>query len=276
MGGDLVGCEFRPTSWQERYLTPFALRRAALTVCWSRNLRQMVAPMTRPGAPTAVVVGGVDRRVFRPGSTAGLRESLGLGPEDFVVFSPRIFRPLYNIDIIVRAFSAVVERVPRARLVLVKHHASESPDYTRKVESLLDDLSLRSVTRLLTEIPNPEMARYYRAADCTVSIPDTDGTPMTVLESMACGTPVVIQDLPEYDPLVFIDGWTVLKVPARQPGALAHALIRLAQEPSTRTTLREQGPATAAAHADYFAEMARLESLYRDVLRSAEGRRRRR
>lgn len=266
MGGDLVGCEFRPATRRERYLTPFTLRRSDLAVCWSRNLLRIVSPMLRTGAVGDVVVGGVDLDVFGPGGAPALRESLGLEPDDFVILSPRIFRPLYNIDIVVKAFASVLRRLPRARLLLVKHHAVLSPEYTQQIEGLLDELAVRQSTRLISEIPNAEMPRYYRAADCTVSIPDTDGTPMTVLESMACGTPVIVQDLPEYDPSLFVDEETVLKVPPRDSEALGRAMFRLAFEPAVRDTLRRRGPAVATAHASYHSEMARLERLYRDVL----------
>lgn len=266
MGGDIMGGQFLPTSRRERYLTPFTLRRADLAVCWSQSLLQVVSPMLRPGADADVVVGGVDRNRFSPGSAPELRESLDLNAKDFVVLSPRIFRPLYNIETIVRAFAVVVDRLPRARLLLVKHHASQHPAYTRMIEALLDRLDLRPAVRLLDEIPNALMPLYYRAANCTVSIPDTDGTPMTALESMACGTPVVIQDIPDYDPQIFIDKETVIRVPVRQPAALAGALLRLAHDADLRERLWRQGPSVTARHADYHSEMARLERLYRTLI----------
>lgn len=264
-GGDIVGTEFHPTSLRERFLTPFVLRKTDLAVCWSQNLRRIISPMLRPDVPAAVVLGGIDTSLFAAGVDQP-RASLGWDPDEFVIFSPRLFRPLSNIETIVRAFASVLRELPRARLVLVKHRASDYPAYTRKIDALIDDLSLRSRVRLLPGVPNAEMPQYYRASDCTVSIPDTDGTPMTALESMACGTPVVIQDLPDYDPTIFVDGETALKVPPREPEALARALLRLALEPAFRETLRRRGPDVAAAHADYFSEMARLEGLYRELV----------
>ena len=90
---------------------------------------------------------------------------------------------------------------------------------------------------------------------------------MSVLESMACGTPAVIQDLPEYDPTVFVHEQTVLKFSPRHPEALARALLRLAHDSALRETLGSQGPAVAREHADYNSEMARLETLYRSVIK---------
>ena len=36
------------------------------------------------------------------------------------------------------------------------------------------------------------MAKFYNAADCTINISDAEGFGLSVLESLACGTPVIV------------------------------------------------------------------------------------
>jgi len=43
---------------------------------------------------------------------------------------------------------------------------------------------------------------------------------MTVMESFAIGTPAVIGDLPDYDPEIFVDGETVIRVRLGMPRRL--------------------------------------------------------
>lgn len=267
MGGDVVGTRWSPRSRREQLLTPFTLSRTQLVVCWSANIRQLVRPMLPAGAQCEVVVGGVDRKLFyRRDAAARLREQLGLGGDAFVILSPRLLWPLYNIDTIVRSMPLILESVPQARLLLVRYKADQHPDYCRRIDRLLDELGIRSCVRVVPSIPNAEMPCYYSASDCTLSVPDSDGTPMTIMESLACETPVVINDILDYDPEWFVDFRTVLRVAPRDPTALGRAVVRLASDPDLREGLRVHGLEVVARHANYETEMGRLEELYRELV----------
>ena len=41
------------------------------------------------------------------------------------------------------------------------------------------------------KVPPDHMAKFYNAADCTINISDAEGFGLSVLESLACGTPVI-------------------------------------------------------------------------------------
>jgi L-malate glycosyltransferase len=135
----------------------------------------------------------------------------------------------------------------------------------RLVEGDIERLSLRDYVKLVPSLPNDQMPAYLSAADCVASIPDTDGTPMTVMEAFACETPCVVHDLPDYDPELFQDSQTVLRAPLRDPQGLANAVVRLIREPELRETLVRNGLATVKERASYQVEMHRLEELYRRV-----------
>jgi glycosyltransferase involved in cell wall biosynthesis len=267
-GGDVLGTSWRPRSIAERLLSPFALRRADLVLCWSKNLARVVLPLLRADSPVEVLVGGVDQTIFtRQDDVLAVRRRLGLEPGDFVILSPRLFWPRQNIETIVRALPEVLSRQPRARLVLIKYRADAYPEHEAQVERLIDDLGVRDAVRSLPQIPNREMPTYYSAADCTVSIPSTDGTPMTVMESLACGTPAVIGDLDDYDPEIFVHGQTVVRVPVADEAGLAAGILALATSRELRERIAHLGRQMAAQRADYQAEMSRLERLYGQLVR---------
>jgi glycosyltransferase involved in cell wall biosynthesis len=266
MGGDIVGGRWNPGSRREALLSAYTLRRAEAVTCWSKGLLDAVRTRVRPGVPTAVISGGVDTTLFRPLETsAEVRRGLDLAPDAFVVLSPRLFWPLYNIHVIVEAFATVRACLPNAVLALLMHRADAYPEYRRSVEDAIDRLGVRGSIRFLPPVPNARMPEYYAAADCTVSVPDTDGTPMTVLESMACATPVVVSDLVEYDDEMFRAGVTVRRVPVRDAAALAAAILDLAERPAERQRLGEAGRETTRSRADYGREMGRLAALYEEV-----------
>jgi glycosyltransferase involved in cell wall biosynthesis len=189
-----------------------------------------------------------------------------LSESDFVVFSPRLFWPRQNIDVVVDGFARLLSYLPRARLLLVKHRAAQNPGYEARIERLMDARGVRPYVRSIDTIPNAEMPMFFSAADVTVSIPDTDGTPMTVMESWACETPVVVQDILDYDPGLFVHEGTVLRIPPRSPEELAAAIVRLARDTVLRERLKQGGIAMVARHADYETEMDRMEQLYEGLV----------
>lgn len=266
-GGDLVGTRWSPATAIERLLTPLTLKHAALVLCWSRNLERIVHEISGPRTRTAVLLGGIDRKTFCPGPPPpGLAATLGIPPGAVVVLSPRLFWPRQNIDTVVRGFAVFREHVEDAVLLLVRYRAEELPEYARTIDALVVDLGLHPHVRMLSTIPNEQMASYYRLASVTVSIPSTDGTPMSVAESLACETPVIVSDLPDYDPELFAGERTVLRIDPRDPRALGEALQRLAADAPLRERLAQTGAALVARSVDQDGEMDRLEAFYRTVI----------
>lgn len=226
-------------------------RLADRIVCDSADL---VAAMVRLGARperTLQINWGVNLDSFSPTSASRqvVRRRLGLedGP---LVLSPRSLKPLYNPRTIVAAFEQVRARIPGAQLAL-KHMATQAPP---ELGSLPDGV------RVVGHVPYAEMADWYRAADVCVSIPDTDSSPRSVWESMACGTPCVVSDLPwaheELRP-----GQDVMMV-AVQATAVADAVIALLEDDGLAGRLAANGRAMVERTRDRDREMERLVELY--------------
>jgi glycosyltransferase involved in cell wall biosynthesis len=185
------------------------------------------------------------------------------------VFSPRICWPHYNIETIVRGFALLRRERKDAVLVLVRYLAERFPDYSRQMDTLIAELGLQEHVRSVPAIPNLEMPDYFRLANATVSIPSADGTPMTAMESLACGTPVVMGDLAAYDPQVFGDGDSVPRVDPQDAADLARVLVRLAQDDQLRSRLVRRGLEIVEQHADEDRELDRMEACYRSLLKSS-------
>lgn len=266
-GGDVRGTTWKPGSLAERLLTPYALKRASLVTCWSPTLKDAVAGMVRATAPCEVILGGVDVDRFRRRDDVGvMRARLGLPEDAFVVLGARLLWPLHNADVLVRAVHIVRREFPQIRLILLRYKAEAFPDYERALRELVAELGVADVVQFLPAQANEDMPRLYSLVSCTASIPNVDGTPMTVMESLACGTPAVVSDLPDYDPELFVDGATVLRVPHQSAEALAAAFLRLSRDGPLRERLGKIGRETVERRVSYESEMGRLEGLYDRVL----------
>lgn len=265
-GGDVCGPGWQPDGTRARILTPFALRHADLITSWSRIMADAVRPYVREGTPIEVIHGGVDLKRFHPGPKPNsLREKLNLPPDAKVVFSPRLMRPLSNIMQIAAAAGLVVQQVPQAHFVFVAPAEERNESYESEVRTILRDVGAADNSRFVGAIPHDEMADYHRLADVTISIPSTDGTPMTVLESMACGTPVVVSDIPDYDRHYIDPGVTVLAAKHDDATAVAGALQKILQEPEFAARLAAEAKRRVEETGSYEAQMSHMDRLYREL-----------
>ena len=110
---------------------------------------------------------------------------------------------------------------------------------------------------------NRDLADLYRSAGAVVTPSWYESFPLPPLEAMACGVAVITtrdgtEDYAE-------DGRNALVVPAREPGRLADAIVRLAGDETLRRRLAAQGPMTARAFT-WDAAVDRVEELFAGTL----------
>jgi glycosyltransferase involved in cell wall biosynthesis len=268
MGGDICGPDWQPRNdIRERWLTPLALRNADLITCWSPQLTGVVRRYARSGTPIEVIHGGVDMQRFSPGPKPQyLQERWNLPPNAKVILSPRLMRPLYNLDQIALAAREVCAAEPDAYFLFAFLPEAKDEDYEARVRQIVcsNPVTAQRV-RFIGGIRHEEMADHFRLADVTVSIPSNDGTPMSVLESMACGTPVVVSQIPDYDPHYIEPGQTVLAARTDDIGSLTQALLSVLQEPELARRRASEAKLRVEATGSYEAQMSRMEQLYQSL-----------
>jgi len=229
-----------------------AVARADHVVTYSRFTAAEVAEEFRL-APERVhpVHLGVDTARFHPAATevvTKLREKHG----DYAIAIGLLSRR--------KNFPALIEalaRLPELRLVLV----GRGTDGEREVEEALDRTGMRARTQRLAGIPEQELVGLIGAARVCAVPSLYEGFGLTVLEAMACGTPVVCSNaasLPE------AAGDAALLVDARSPDALADALRRAVSDSALAAELRARGLARAA-EMSWTACARRLRAVYRAV-----------
>ena len=169
---------------------------------------------------------GVDCQIFQPrGETATLRASLDLSADAPIVFCPRALAPVYDILTVVQAFGHVAQTEPEAVLLLIEFNTR--PDYRQQIAQRIREQGLHRQVRFLPRVSSQaDMAALYQLATVVVSLPLSDSLSLTVLESLACGTPVVVSNLPAYEGWV-LDGETGYRVPVHDPTAAAEAILAL-------------------------------------------------
>jgi glycosyltransferase involved in cell wall biosynthesis len=263
-GGDVLPRQGALDTSLARLLTPFTLRQATAITVDAPDVAE-ICRRASGSARIETITFGADLNRFRPGLPVDdMRRCLDIPAGARVVLSPRIFAPIYNIDTIIASLPAVVQRHPDVIYVLQNYSSLGNAEYGAALTHLVDRLKMRDHVRFAGELAHEDMAVLYNVADVVVSVPTSDGVPATFFESMGCGVPLVVSDLPAYDGLI-VHGETGIRVPARDARALSDALIALLDDPACGRRLAEAAGAVVREKGDFNREMSRVDALYREL-----------
>jgi glycosyltransferase involved in cell wall biosynthesis len=199
------------------------MRRASKLIVPSGYLREVFA---EHDMPAEVVPNVVDLRLFQPGERYGSAGHL-------VVM--RNLEPIYDNETAIRALALVRKQAPQAHLTV----AGVGPELAR-LESLAAELGLAGAVRFAGRLDRRQVAALYRAADIVLNPSTADNMPNSVLEALASGVPVVSTDVGGV-PFLVEHGRSALLVPARDPEAMARAVISLLDDPERKRNLVAAG-----------------------------------
>ncbi|QDV39717.1 glycosyltransferase [Tautonia plasticadhaerens] len=187
-----------------------------------------------PAERVEVVYNGIDLDPSdTDGDREGVRRELGIGPDDPMAIQVARLDPLKDHVAAVRAMGLVTRRHPDARLVLVGE-GPERPAIEREVRRL--DLG-RNV--LLLGLRR-DVSRLLSGADLALLTSISEGIPLTLIEAMAAGLPVVSTDVGGVAEVVE-PGRTGLLAPAGDPEAIADRVATLIGEDRQRAELGDLG-----------------------------------
>ncbi len=151
-----------------------------------------------------------------------------------IFLSNRGLEPLYNIECTLRAFAIIQQRYPEASLT-VAHDGYQRP----ALEQLATNLKLRNV-RFIGRVAHEDIADLYNAVDVYLTSPNIDNMPVSLLECMASGLPIVATKAGGI-PYIVRDRETALLVDLNDHEALAARAIELLEDEDLVERLTERG-----------------------------------
>jgi glycosyltransferase involved in cell wall biosynthesis len=204
-----------------------------------------VVRASAPRRPIHVIpVYGVDTRRFRRRvDQAAARADRGLPPTGEIVFSSSRVAPEKDTTTLLEAFAALVQE---GRDIHLLHR---SGGYRELVEHA-DRFGVRGrVIATDAADPREDLALDYVASDVCVQASRAEGLGFSVLEALACGTPVVATAVGGLVETVR-DGITGWSVPPHDSAALAAALRDVLDHPDRARRLAAAGAAMVREHFD--------------------------
>ena len=210
-----------------RQLMLWAMREAFAVITVSAALRERLIATGVEPSHVRVLRNGVDTRVFAPVAPVQARAALGVetGGNVFAVVGNLVAEK--GCDLVIRA----LVDIPAAILLIV----GEGPERAR-LDALARALGVADRVRFLAVRTQRDLAQVYSAADALVLASSREGWPNVLLESMACGTPVVataVGGVPE----IVTNPLAGIVVDERSTPALLRAMREIVARPPARAEI---------------------------------------
>lgn len=164
---------------------------------------------------------------------AAMRSSLGIAPDEFVFgMVARMSREKCPQDLI-RSFAIVHAQLPKTRLVIV----GDGPELASCIR-LADTLNVAQHVHFAGN--QFRVQDYYALFDCFCLTSCVEAFGLVLVEAMQFELPIAAT-LAGGIPEVARDGREALLVPPCRPEAMSEAMLKIAQDESLRTILRNNG-----------------------------------
>jgi teichuronic acid biosynthesis glycosyltransferase TuaC len=165
---------------QPRRMILWAVRKAAgvTTVC--KALKDRLVEVGAPEEKIRVVLHGVDLEMFRPVDREAVRERLGLSGRVLLAVGHVIKRKGQYLAV------QALPHLPDTTLLIAGDGWMEA-----MLREMARDLGVANRVRFLGHVEQENLRDYYGAADALVLASSREGIANVLIESMACGTPVI-------------------------------------------------------------------------------------
>ena len=169
---------------RRRILETAAQASASIGVC--KALMDRLADLGADPSKLHVLRNGVDLERFRPEPQADARARLGLPASGTVLLAVGHLIERKGQHIAIEALA----QLPQTLLCLVGRGPEEA-----NLKALAQRLGVQDRVRFVGPVDNAELRWWYSAADASLLCSSREGWANVLLESMACGTPVVATDI---------------------------------------------------------------------------------
>ena len=224
--------EFPEKSILHRGLLKFSLARASVLFSTSKAMAKQASKYTKK--PFYITPFGVDMELFSPQKR--VRET---SEKDLIIGTVKALKPKYGIEHLIRAVALTRKEHPE---IPIKLRIAGKGEYEKVYKALATDLGIEDITTWLGFISQDDVALEWANMDIAVipSESESESFGVSAVEAQACGTPVIISDIPGLmeatDP-----GNSSIVVPRGNEREIANQIIDLYKNPKKRHLIGKRG-----------------------------------
>jgi teichuronic acid biosynthesis glycosyltransferase TuaC len=169
-----------------RPMIRWSLQHASGIIAVSKSLKQAMVELGLPEETIQVIGNGIDPVRFHPLEPREARRLLGLAEDEHLIVAVGGLIPRKGFQFLIPAFAKIAPRFPRVKLYILGEG-----DYRQKLEAMMHQFGMADRVFLPGNIANDQLRLWFSAAEISCLVSSREGWPNVLLESMACGTPVV-------------------------------------------------------------------------------------
>lgn len=187
---------------------------------------------SNPTKKLCYIPNGVDTSFFKvdDDKRRKLRDKLGIGESDFLVLYFTRLRVTKGVFTFLRAMEQVVKKSDTIKFIV----AGSGPltDYVRKVKGKFGN----RIRTFLGYVPDEDLPGLYNASDVYVLPSYVEGMPLSIMEAMACGKPVIATNVGDM-PILVKNGVNGNLLPPGNVDLLAQKILRLVEDLELRNLM---------------------------------------
>ncbi|MFB3788297.1 MAG: glycosyltransferase family 4 protein [bacterium] len=238
-----------------RRLVGWCLRRADLITADAAALGETARELAGAAADIRILQWGVELPQFDGVVEEEFRQKYRGGAE-LIILSTRRLRPVYNIEVILKAYAGIAERFPASRLIVVG-----DDELGPALREYAEKLGIQDRVVFTGWLDRPDLIRMFLVSDVYISVPSSDSTALSLLEAFAARLPVIAADLPANREWIH-PGENGLLVTPGNVEALARALAEVAGNPAQARRWGEINRRIVEERGSRDKEMRKLEEWY--------------
>lgn len=203
----------------------------------------------------SVIPNGIDLTSFGDLSRKEARSKLQIKEGEKVILFVGTLRPVKGVRYLIEAMSGVNQDHPKAKLMLVG-----DGEEREELESLVEEFGLNERVKFIGRVQNEEIPQYMVASDVLVLPSLSEGFPVTILEAMASGLPIVatkVGGLPE----IIKDGENGILVESKSPDEIAEKVLLILGDDGLREKISGNNRGEAKRYS-WKSAVDKLEEIY--------------
>lgn len=238
-------------SFIAKQVVKIVLRKSKFLIAVSPQLKEVMVTLGADSNKVAVLPIGVDTKAFFPAANrdGDLMKVLSLNSHE----------PVYNTGDIIKAVAEV-----KAQGLDIKAALVGKGSETERLRAQAASLGLDDCIDLPGRVPLQELLTFLQESQVYVSMASSAGTPVSLLEAMACGAFPIVTDIPGHREWIE-SGFNGILVPLGSAHLLAEALLKAADGSIDRQKAGVHNRKLVLQNADWDSCMLDAEKIYREV-----------